>query len=109
MGLRMRRASRSGSALGATLQPAAHAGLVVAIGVAEAPLQVRLLARDDAPADRDYQRQRQDQDPRALCGYADAAVDEKHAEIDGIAAPAVNAGRHQRARGLDREERGACP
>src|SRR4029453_18320914 len=98
-----------GSALGPTLQPAAHAGLVVAIGVAEAPLQVGLLARDDAQADRDGQRQRQDQDPRALCGYADAAVEEKHAEIDGIAGPAVNAGRHQRTRRLDREERRSCP
>src|SRR5215510_11321420 len=34
-----------------TLQPAAHASLVVAIGVGEAPFQVRLLARDHAPAD----------------------------------------------------------
>src|SRR5262245_8663273 len=39
-----------------TLQPAAHAGLVDPIGVAEALLQVRLLARDDAQADRDCKR-----------------------------------------------------
>src|SRR5712692_10293886 len=81
-------------------QPATHAGLEVPIGVAEPPFQVRLLARDDAVADRDCQRQREDQGPRASCGYADAAVDEKHAEIDGIAGPAVNASRHQRAGGL---------
>src|ERR671919_2516083 len=91
------------------LQPAAHAGLVVPIGVAEPPFQIRLLARDDAVADRDCQRQREDQGPRAFCGYADAAVEEKHAEIDGIAGPAVNAGRHQRARGLDRAYRRPCP
>src|SRR5512134_817092 len=59
------------------LQPAAHAGLVVPIGVAEPSLQVRLLARDDAVANRDCQRQGEDQGPRALCGYADAAVEKK--------------------------------
>lgn len=48
-----------------TLQPAAHAGLVVPIGAAEAPIEIRLLARDDAIADRDNKRQREDQDPRA--------------------------------------------
>src|SRR5215813_8768872 len=62
-----------GSALVRPLQPAAHAGLVVPIGVAEPPLQIRLLARDDAVADRDCQRQGEDQCPRTSCGYADAA------------------------------------
>src|SRR5262245_49398944 len=84
------------------LQPAAHTGLVIPIGIVEPPFQVRLLARDDAVADRDCQRQREDQDPWASCGYTDAAVDEKEAEIDGIAGPTVNAGRHQRAGGLVR-------
>src|SRR5262245_29247800 len=92
-----------------SLEPAAHAGLVVPIGVAEPPFQVRFLARDDAVADRDCQRQREDQGPRASCGYTDAAVDEKHAEIDGIADPAVNAGRHQRAGGPVRGYRRPCP
>ena len=90
------------SALVGLLQPAAHAGLVVPIRVTEPPFQVRLLARDDAVANRDGQRQREDQDPRAARGYANAAVDEKQAEVDGIAAPAVNAGRDQRAGGLVR-------
>ena len=35
-----------------TLQPSAHAGLVVSIGVADPPFQVRLFARDDAVSDR---------------------------------------------------------
>src|SRR3990170_4461513 len=52
------------------LQPAAHAGLVVPIGVAEPPFQVCLLARHDAVADGHCQRQREDQDPWAWCGYA---------------------------------------
>src|SRR5512145_292750 len=63
-----------GSALVRGLQPAAHAGLVVPIGIAEAPFQVRLLARDHAVAERDGQRQHQDQGPRASRGYADGAV-----------------------------------
>src|SRR5262249_54534682 len=72
------------------LHPPAHAGLVVAIGIAEPLFQVRLLARHNAVADHYCERQSEDQDPRAAYDYADAAVDEKHAEIDGIATPTVN-------------------
>src|SRR5512134_1456304 len=46
-----------------TLQPAAHAGQVAPVGIAEPPFQVRLLPRDHAVADRDRQGQRQDQRP----------------------------------------------
>src|SRR5262245_6222131 len=84
------------------LQPAAHAALVIAIGVAEPPFQVRLLARYDAAADRNGQRQCQDQGPRAARGHGDAGVHEKQTQVDGIAAPAVNPGRDQRAGGLVR-------
>src|SRR5688572_25417633 len=63
------------------LQPAAHSGLVIPIGIAEAPFQVRLLARNHAIADRDGERQPEDLGPRTLCGYTDAAVDQKHPEI----------------------------
>src|SRR5215472_13799659 len=87
------------------LQPATRADLVVSIGIAKLPFQVSLLTRDDLVAHRDRNTQREDHDPRASCGYADAAVEEKHAEIDGIAGPAVNAGRHQRAGGFDRAYR----
>ena len=61
-------------------------GLVVSIGVAEPPFQVRLLAHATTPLpDRDNKRQSEDQDPRASCRDADAAVREKKTEIDGIA------------------------
>src|SRR5688572_1035017 len=83
-----------------SLQPAAHTGLVVAICVTEAPLQVRLLTRDDAVTDRQCQGQGEDQRPWASCSDAEAAIDEKHPDVDWIAAPAVNAGCHQLARGL---------
>src|SRR6478736_3690193 len=81
------------------LQPAAHTRLVVAVGVAETPLEIGLLARDHAVAHRDGEKQQKDQDPRAAHDYADATVNEKHAEIDGIAAPTVNSGRSQRSGG----------
>src|SRR5262245_34573250 len=90
------------SALVQRLQPAPHAALVIAVGVAEPPFQVRLLARNDAIADRDGKRHREDQGPRAARRYANAAIDDKQAEIDGIAAPAVNARCDQRAGGLAR-------
>src|SRR5262245_8769539 len=99
----------AGSALVRRLQPAAHAGLIVPIGSAEAPIQIRLLTRDHAVADRNRQRQREDQCPRASLGHADPAVDEKQAEIDGIACPAVDAGHHQHTRGLVRGYRCRCP
>jgi hypothetical protein len=38
-------------------------------------------------------------------GYADAAIREKKAEIDGIARPAVNAGCHEHTGGLVRGQR----
>src|SRR5262245_15614091 len=91
------------------LKPPAYAGLVRAIGLAEPPFQVRLLARNDAVADRDRQRQGEDQGPRAARGHAQAPVDEKQAEVDGIAAPRVNAGRDQRTRGLVRGHRRRRP
>src|SRR5262249_7055761 len=53
------------SALVRRLQPRAHAGLVAAIGIADPPFQVRLLARHDSVAGRYRERQREDQDPRA--------------------------------------------
>jgi len=40
--------------------------------------------------------------PRPRPSLSIAAVDEKHAEVDGIAAPAANSGRHQRPGGLVR-------
>src|SRR5215471_289669 len=79
------------------LQPAAHARLVVPIGIAEPPLQVRLLAANDAVANCDCQRQHENQSPCASGAHTDAPVEQKHAEIDGIAAPAVDAGHHQGA------------
>src|SRR4029453_10780724 len=91
------------------LQPAAHSGLVVPIGIAEAPFQIRLLAPDHAVADREGQGQRQDQGPRASRGCADAPVDEKQAEIDGIAGPAVDAVCYQHTRGLDCGYWRRCP
>src|SRR5262245_4615864 len=99
---------RRASAVVRWLQPATRAGLVVPIDVAKTAFQVRLLARYDAVKDSDCQRQRDQQDPRALRGHADAALEEKHAEIDGIAGPAVNACRYQHARGLDRLYRCPC-
>lgn len=39
-------------------------------------------------------------DPRAARSYADAGIDERHADVDRIAAPAVNAGRDQCAHWL---------
>src|SRR5215813_14253335 len=90
------------------LHPPAHAGLVVAIGIAEPLFQVRLLARHNAVADHYCERQSEDQDPRAAYDYADAAVDEKHAEIDGIATPTVNSSRHQRTGGLGPLNGGRC-
>jgi hypothetical protein len=49
--------------LGGSLQPAAHAALVVPTGVAEPPFQIRLLTRADAAADRDGQRHCEEQGP----------------------------------------------
>ena len=42
--------------------------------IAEPLLQVCLLARGYALADRNCRWEREEQDPRASCGYADAAV-----------------------------------
>src|SRR5215208_470405 len=90
------------SAPAAPLDPAAHAGFVVTVSIAKAPFQVCLLACDDAVADDDCKGRRENKDRRAMHAYADAGVDEEHAQVDGIAGPAVNAGRHQRAGGLPR-------
>src|SRR6266849_4935818 len=49
-------------ALAQRLQPAADTRLVVAVGVAKAPLEICLLARDDDVAHGDRQRQREIQD-----------------------------------------------
>ena len=43
------------------LQPAADTRLVVAVGVAEAPLKIRFFARDHAIAQDDDERQREDE------------------------------------------------
>src|SRR5260370_10316385 len=92
-------------ALAQRLQPAADTRLVVAVGVAKAPLEICLLARDDDVAHGDRQRQREDEDPWAARSYADAGIEEEHADVDRIAAPAVNAGRDQRAHTLTRSHR----
>src|SRR5262249_16270909 len=76
---------------------AAQSCLVVPLGVAEPPLQVRLLAANDAVANCDCQRQHENQSPCASGAHTDAPVEQKHSEIDGIAAPAVDAGPHQGA------------
>src|SRR5262245_5023323 len=81
----------------AELQPAADTRLVVAVGVAEAPLEIGFLAWNHAVAQRDGEREREDKNPRAARGEADAGIEKKHADVDRIAAPAVNAGRHQSA------------
>src|SRR6516162_11020532 len=78
-------------------QPAAYTGFVVAVGVAEPPSQIGFLTGYDAIADRDRQRQYEDQDPRATRGDADANVDQEKADIDRIARPAVNARGDERA------------
>jgi len=65
----------NGRTLAPKLEPAAHTSLVVPISIAETPFQVGFLARDDAVADGDSQREREEQGPRASCGYTDAAVD----------------------------------
>lgn len=44
-----------------------------------------------------------------LCGNADAGVDRKHAEIDRIAHPAVDARRHQGACRMDAAHRRSRP
>src|SRR5688500_7526116 len=82
------------------LEPAADRGLVVPIGAAEPPIQLRLFARDHSVTDRDRQKQREHEHPRAAGAEADADVAETHTEINGIARPAVNTGGHQRASGL---------
>src|SRR5215510_2531162 len=87
-------------ALAHRLQPAADTRLVVAVRVAEAPLEIGLLARDHAVAQGDGERQHEDKNPRAARSHADAGIEEEHADVDWIAAPAVNAGCHQRAHGL---------
>src|ERR1700730_4560942 len=79
------------------LKPPADTRHVVTVGVAEASLEICLLARHDAVADHDCQRKIEGQDPRALCRDAEAAEHKKKAEIDGIAGPTVNAGGHEHA------------
>jgi hypothetical protein len=56
------------------LEPAAHARLVVPVGVAKARFQIRLLAHNDAVADRGGQRQRNDKNSRTAHDDADADV-----------------------------------
>jgi hypothetical protein len=53
-------------------------------------------------ADRDCQGEREEQGPRASRGYANARVNQKHTEIDGIAGPTVDAGCHARSGGRGR-------
>src|SRR5215467_13975897 len=59
-------------ALAQRLQPAANTRLVVAVGVAEAPLEIGLLACDHAVAHSDGERQREDKNPWAGRLQADA-------------------------------------
>src|SRR5215813_2420629 len=95
-------------ALAQRLQPAANTRLVVAVGVAEAPLEIGLLACDHAVAHSDGERQREDKNPWAGRLQADAGIDEKHAGVDGIAAPGVYAGCHQRPHRLIGGHRRRC-
>src|SRR5215831_7461824 len=81
------------------LEPPGDTPHVVAVGVAEASLEICLLARDDVAHD-DCQRQRKDEDPWAARSYTDAGIEETHADVDRIATPAVYAGCDQRADGL---------
>src|ERR1700738_2930730 len=73
---------RLAGALAQRLQPAADMRLVVAVGVAEAPFEICLLARDDDVTHGDRQRQREDEDPWAARSYADAGIEEEHADVD---------------------------
>src|SRR4051794_30810271 len=73
--------------------------LVVAIGVAEAPLEIGFLARNDAVAKCDCQGHREQEYPGAAYGYADPGQEEEHCEVDRIATPAVHSRRHQCSRG----------
>ena len=72
------------------LEPAPDMRLVVTIGVAEAPIEIGLFARNDGVAKCNRQRHCEQEYPGAAYGYADPDQEEKHCEIDGIAAPAVN-------------------
>src|SRR5688500_15521442 len=81
-------------------QPTPDTRLVVPVGVAEAPLEIPLFASHDAVAQDDEERQREDEDPRAAGSDADAGIEKKHADVDRIAAPAVDAGGDQRAHRL---------
>src|SRR5262245_44574234 len=81
------------------LQPAADARLVVAVSDAESLLEIRLLTRHDSVADHDCQRQREYEDPRTRRSGRDTPIDEEHADVNRVAAPAVNTGRDQRADG----------
>src|SRR5215475_491742 len=97
--IRTRIVIATGRTLAPTLEPAAYTSLVVPISIAETPFQVGFLARDDAVADGDSEGEREEQGPRASCGNANARVNEKHTEIDGIACPTVDAGCHEHTRG----------
>ena len=81
----MRRLTLPASTLVPALEPAAHARLVVPVGVAKARFQIRLLARNDAVADHGGQRQRKNEDPRTAHDDSDADVHEKKTQIDRIA------------------------
>src|ERR671912_2333999 len=105
----MRRLTLPASPLVPALEPAAHARLVVPVVVAKARFQIRLLARNDAVADRGGQWQRKDEDPRTAHDDADADVYEKKAQIDRIAGPAVNTSRYEHAGGLVGRYRRSCP
>src|SRR5688500_14500899 len=71
----------------ARLQPAADARFVVAEGRAEMPFEIRLLARHDDSAHDDDEWHCENEHPRAARRDADAGVEQKHADIDRIAAP----------------------
>ena len=81
------------------LEPASDMRRVVTIGVAEAQIEICFFARNNGVAKCDRQRHCEQEYPGAAYGYADPDQEEKHCEIDGIAAPAVNSGRHQCSRG----------
>src|SRR5215469_13779974 len=78
---------------------AAHVWIEHFRETAQRPHQMLRLALAGLPRIHS-KRQRAGQNPRAAHGYSDTGVNEKHADVNGVAAPAMNAGRHQRAGGL---------
>src|SRR5262249_42564913 len=77
-------------------QPAANAGLVAEIDVAELALEIVFLAGDHAVTDDEIEQHQRHEDPQTVEGHREADQAKDHAEINRVAREAVRSVRDDR-------------